>query len=90
MSMADFNSLIPFINILLMVGIVPLFKTLSALNINLEKLCMRIDFMENDIAEKQILMGKNLDAIAEKLQKHLDGHQEQCHRSHSIINIKKD
>jgi predicted PurR-regulated permease PerM len=78
--MSELLSLMPFINLIMVIGIVPLIKNLNNLNTTIEKLVVRLDFMENDIAAKQNRMEKDLQTINEKINKHIEQHPDQCRK----------
>lgn len=52
MSLELLNSMLPLLNIIFAIGIIPLVKNLNTLNSNLEKLCYRLDFLEKDMKER--------------------------------------
>ena len=47
--MDELLKIVPFINILMAFGIVPLIRNIQLLNTNLEKLGVRLDYIEKDI-----------------------------------------
>jgi len=74
MNFSDINALLPLLNIVFVIGIVPLVKSLNSLNNNLDKIILRIDFIEQTTITNQNRLDKDIDLLSSKLQKHLDSH----------------
>lgn len=74
MSLAEINSLLPLLNIIFAIGVVPLIKTLNNLNNNLEKLCLRLDYIEKDIGSKHERLEAEVKTWSHRLERHIEQH----------------
>jgi len=71
MSLQDITSALPLLNVLFAFGIVPLIKSINGLNSAVEKLVLRIDFIEKDIVAQNKRIEKDLSSLSERIDRHL-------------------
>jgi hypothetical protein len=65
--MDDILKLIPIINILMAFGIYPLIKNIQLLNTNLEKLGVRLDYIEKDIKSNHDNVDRRISEIHDRV-----------------------
>lgn len=65
--MDDILRLAPFINILMAFGIFPLIKNIQLLNTNLEKLGVRLDYIEKDIKSNHDNMDRRISELQDRV-----------------------
>lgn len=74
MQLSDLNQLLPLLNIIFVLGVIPLVKTLNTLNGNILSLCSRLDCLEREIKIKHEHLESDVKNWVEKLERHLDYH----------------
>lgn len=77
--------LLPFINLLLGVAVIPLIKTLFAINKSLDEISTTVKLLEQDVNSKVKDLAKEVERINSKLAKH-DEHIFHCNSVLSKVN----
>jgi uncharacterized protein (DUF2164 family) len=65
--MEELLKLVPFINILMAFGIIPLIRNIQLLNTNLEKLGVRLDYIEKDIKSNHENVDRRMNELHDRV-----------------------
>lgn len=76
MTLELLNSMLPLLNIIFAIGVVPLVKNLNNLNSNLEKLCLRLDFIERDMGARHERLEQDVKKLGDTVDRHINTHKE--------------
>jgi hypothetical protein len=69
--MSDFNQLLPLLNIIIGIGVIPLIRSINGLNSTVEKLCLRLDFIEKEAVTHQQRLDKDVAVLHTRIDKHV-------------------
>jgi uncharacterized protein (DUF2164 family) len=65
--MEELLKLIPFINVIMAFGIIPLIRNIQLLNTNLEKLGVRLDYIEKDIKSNHENVDRRMNELHDRV-----------------------